>query len=98
MNYQLIGGMLVPGGIAEKQRLLCNEIKQYRCSSSLRTNPLILQNFANASGNAPDFLDRCKQALVQKKPSMMPAALKQYFIPQWEADRRHPLNPEKKSN
>ena len=28
MNYQLIGGMLVPGDIAKKQRLLCNEIKQ----------------------------------------------------------------------
>ena len=74
-----------PASIVRKKELLCNEIKQnYRISSSLKTNRFILQNFANASGNAPDFFNRCEQAIDKEDMKLLPETLKKYFVPEIE--------------
>ena len=90
MNYHIIRGHFAPP-VAEQIRTHKLEFVKDKFKTSI---PILTQLEQNSGDNK--FLDQCEQALVQKKPSMMPAALKAYFIPQWEADRRHPLNPEKK--
>ena len=90
MNYHIIRGHFAPP-VAEQIRTHKLAFIKDKLNTSI---PILTQIEENSGDNK--FLDRCEQALVQKKPSMMPAALKTYFIPQWEADIRHPLNPEKK--
>ena len=90
MNYHIIRGHFAPP-VAEQIRTHKLAFIKDKLNTSI---PILTQIEENSGDNK--FLDRCEQALVQKKPSMMPAALKAYFIPQWEADIRHPLNPEKK--
>ena len=72
-----------PASIVRKKELLCNEIKQnYSISSSLKTNRFILQNCANASGDAQDFFKQCKQALDKEDMKLLPETLKKYFLPE----------------
>ncbi len=94
MSFNIVRGHFAPPAAVQIKEL-AKDVKGI--AKEFKTTPAVLHYTAMQSGNAPDFFYQCIKTITEKNVDYLPAALKQYFLPQWVEDQEHRLTQEQKN-